>query len=134
MTDSEEMYFNFKKNKMSSKKPVLKLLMLHGYRQSDKSFRERTGGLRKSLRNHAEFIFCSAPHEIPLDPTTAAPDDEQRGWWFSQPDRSYNALEQSDCDQGFEQSIAYLNEIFRTKVNNMIVFKYNVCFVFECPP
>ena len=104
---------------MTTKKPLLKLLMLHGYRQSEKSFRERTGGLRKSLRNHAEFIFCTAPHEIPPsskdDEATSESGEDQRGWWFSRPDSTYNAQETTDCDLGFDESLAHLNEIFKTQ-------------------
>lgn len=110
-----------------AKKPLLKLLMLHGYRQNEKSFRERTGGLRKSLRNHAEFVFCSAPHEVPPILAATSPDDEvsgdvgaaggddQCGWWFSSSDRSYHALDTTDCDCGFQESLAHINEVFRTQ-------------------
>lgn len=97
----------------SAKKPLLKLLMLHGYRQCEKSFRERTGGLRKSLRNHADFVFCSAPHVIQVTDDAEVSEDEQRGWWFSRADRSYDALETSDYDLGFSESLAHVNELFR---------------------
>lgn len=124
----------------TSKKPLLKLLMLHGYRQNEKSFRERTGGLRKSLRNHAEFVFCSAPHEIPNisnnggeDTTSgdvsAAGDDDQRGWWFSSSDRSYDALATTDCDLGFLDSLAHLNNVFRTQgpFDGVFAFSQGAC-------
>ena len=33
----------------------LRILCLHGYRQSEVSFREKTGGLRKALKSLADF-------------------------------------------------------------------------------
>lgn len=122
----------------TAKKPLLKLLMLHGYRQSEKAFRERTGGLRKSLKNYAEFVFCSAPHEIPSgqdseEANNTAVDgavDEQRGWWFSRSDRSYNALETTDCDLGFQQSLEHINQVFRTQgpFDGVFAFSQGACF------
>jgi hypothetical protein len=43
----------------------LRILFLHGYRQNQQTFYERTGGLRKFLKNRVEFIYCEAPHDVP---------------------------------------------------------------------
>jgi predicted esterase len=119
-----------------TKKPLIKLLMLHGYRQSEKSFRERTGGLRKSLRNNAEFVFCSAPHLVPASKAAKEEgekgddaDCEERGWWFSQPDRSYNAQETSDCTLGFAESLSQINEIFKVQgpFDGVFAFSQGAC-------
>jgi hypothetical protein len=32
----------------------------------------------------------------------------EKGWWFSASDSSYNALDKTDVDLGFEQSLEYL--------------------------
>lgn len=109
------------KNDNKSKEPLLKILMLHGYRQSETAFREKSGGLRKYLKNHAEFIFCEAPHTIPkkadssdLD-NNASSSEIEKGWWFSTTDKSYNALDVTECDSGFSEAIGFINEIFQTK-------------------
>jgi len=113
-----------KKNEKSDsrpKEPLLKILMLHGYRQSESAFRERSGGLRKFLKNHAEFIFCEAPHAIPqkIDANgidkDASTSEIEKGWWFSATNKSYDALEITDCDSGFNETMDYINEIFQTK-------------------
>jgi len=100
---------------MSENKKLLKLLMLHGYKQNEKAFRERSGSLRKILKNHAEFTFCEAPHRVPPNPEENQDDNQDvRGWWFSHVAR-YDALESTDCDLGFDQTLDYLNKIFETQ-------------------
>lgn len=95
-----------------------RILMLHGYRQSEMAFRERSGGLRKALKSQCEFIFCEAPHLVPKSTVEQIDEQEasneiERGWWFSADDDSYNALDVTECDKGFDKSLEYLNEIFR---------------------
>ncbi|CAD7701467.1 unnamed protein product [Ostreobium quekettii] len=42
----------------------LKILCLHGFRQTGKAFRGRTCALRKKLRDVADFRFIDAPHKL----------------------------------------------------------------------
>jgi predicted sulfurtransferase len=42
-----------------------RILCLHGFRQTAKSFQGRTSALRKRLKNVAEFVFIDAPHTLP---------------------------------------------------------------------
>jgi hypothetical protein len=92
-----------------------KILMLHGYRQNEAVFRERTGGLRKMLKSCAEFIFIDAPHLIPIEEEGGQDDNNDRGWWFSQSNKCYKALEKTDCDFGFDETLKYIDSIFETK-------------------
>ena len=96
-----------------SQKPLLKILMLHGFRQSEAAFRERSGGLRKYLKKQAEFTFCEAPHRVPN--AEAVNEDIEKGWWFSSAENTYNALEITECDDGFKETLEYINTIFQTK-------------------
>jgi len=84
---------------MSGKK--LKILCLHGYRQTGPVFRQRTGALRKALKKQAEFVFVTAPHEIKSE-------DEEKmfGWWFSADDNSYDAHDVTDCSIGLKESLS----------------------------
>ncbi|KAJ2795108.1 Ovarian cancer-associated protein 2 [Coemansia helicoidea] len=56
----------------------LKVLCLHGYMQNAKVFRQRTGALRKGLRNDVDFVYVTAPHAatdfpmMPVDGTLEA--------------------------------------------------------------
>eukprot|EP01084_Bolivina_argentea_P191108 328289_1 len=45
----------------------LRILCLHGYKQYDSQFKNRTNALRKSLKNMVEFHYVTAPHKIPFD-------------------------------------------------------------------
>lgn len=89
----------------------LRVLCLHGYRQNENSFRERTGGLRKLLKRELEFVFVAAPHVIPEPENVARPAEQQeKGWWFSQPEKRYNALDRTDVCVGFDDSVKAVQE------------------------
>lgn len=42
----------------------LKILCLHGFRQSASSLKGRLNALRKKLRQRVEFVYVDAPHEV----------------------------------------------------------------------
>ena len=92
----------------------LRVLCIHGYRQNEASFREKSGALRKLLKKHIDFSFVSAPHVIPEPQNLTRPEGQQeRGWWFSRPESSYHALERTDCSLGFEASVVAIRKTFR---------------------
>ena len=74
----------------------LKVLCLHGYRQTGQGFRTKTGGMRKNLKKKCEYVFVDAPHKIP--------DSEELGWWFSK-GQTYEATEKTNEDNGFNDSL-----------------------------
>jgi predicted esterase len=47
-------------------RPPLRVLCLHGFRQTASSLHGRTAALRKRLRGVAEFVFADGPHALPL--------------------------------------------------------------------
>ena len=82
-------------------KELLKVIYLQGYRQNKQVSKEKTGSLRKALKNYCEFVIISAPNVIPnVDSETPL-----TGWWFSNADKSYLAQEVSDCCDGFNKSL-----------------------------
>lgn len=90
----------------------LKILCLHGYRQNDHVFREKTGALRKLIKGKADFVFVSAPHVIPeAENLQRSPEQCERGWWFSRDDRSYNALDETDINTGYDESISFILQV-----------------------
>lgn len=48
-----------------TEKQVLRILCVHGYRQTGKSFREKLGAFRKLLGKRTELVFITAPHIVP---------------------------------------------------------------------
>lgn len=88
---------------MSNNAP-LKVLCLHGYRQSGQGFRTKTGGMRKHLKKRCEYVFVDAPHQIP--------ETEDLGWWFSTKTESYSATEVTAEDGGFEQTLDVRNSYY----------------------
>jgi hypothetical protein len=96
----------------------LRILILHGYRQNKNLFYERTGGLRKFLKNRVEFIYCEAPHNVPNNVSEISSnepretdgeksDDSQKGWWLKS---SENPERNGQYD--FEKTLEHINEIF----------------------
>ena len=89
----------------------LKVLCIHGYRQNEKIFREKSGGFRKLVKKHIEFTFLSAPHEIPEEANLARPEEErEKGWWFSRPERNYSAMDQTDLCTGYQESLQCIKD------------------------
>ncbi|CAJ0932092.1 unnamed protein product, partial [Mesorhabditis belari] len=80
----------------------LKILCLHGYRQNDVFFREKTGGMRKMFKKFADFHFVNAPH---VPSVTSEDRGEVRGWWFSRPDDHFSSKDVTDLFTGFDQSV-----------------------------
>lgn len=91
---------------MSEKK---KVLMLHGFVQSDKIFSAKTGGLRKNLKKLGyDLYYPCAPHSIDKKAlfqsesekgrdaakefNTSATSDEVYGWFFRNPE-SFNSFQ-----------------------------------------
>ena len=48
-----------------------------------------------------------APHEIPRPEA-----ERERGWWFSKPERRYNALDKTDTCIGYSESLQMVKERF----------------------
>ena len=68
-------------------------------------------GLRKLLKKHMEFVFVTAPHEIPEEVNLARSQEErERGWWFSRPGNSYNALDHTDISTGYQESLQLIKD------------------------
>ena len=53
--------------------------MLHGWSQNEKVFSDRTGPLRRKLKNLADLFYISAPHRLPM---IEGGRDNARGWFF----------------------------------------------------
>ena len=94
-------------------KKLLKILMLHGYKQNESIFYERTGNLRKTLKKYAEFHFCEAPNALPVNDEKESDgflEARERGWWLKS-----NDWPQVNFDQNFEKTLQYINDQFETK-------------------
>ncbi|XP_061180389.1 esterase OVCA2-like isoform X2 [Saccostrea echinata] len=91
----------------------LKILCIHGYRQNDQTFRERTGAFRKIIKK----ISDPAPNLVPPldrnDEDGATDNNDQRGWWFSSPDDQYTAQDYTDCCKGYKESLEIIEKAFR---------------------
>nr|XP_005003605.1 esterase OVCA2 [Cavia porcellus] len=98
---------------MAARRP-LRVLCLAGFRQSERGFREKTGALRKALRGRAELVCLSGPHPVPdaagpegtaPNSGTCPPEEQPRGWWFSEEADIFNALEEPTVCRGLEQAL-----------------------------
>jgi len=89
----------------------LRVLCLHGYRQNDVSFKEKTGAFRKLVGKYCEFTFIKAPHHV-LPMSNEDINQDQRGWWFSRENDYFKADDASDCDKGFDGSLDLIQKTF----------------------
>lgn len=90
----------------------LKLLCIHGYRQNADTFRAKTGSLRKTLKRYIDTVYITAPNVVKPQEHDESFED-QRGWWFSTRDESFNAKEISDVDPGFQDSLNCVAEAIK---------------------
>ncbi|XP_029375617.1 esterase OVCA2 [Echeneis naucrates] len=124
----------------------LRVLCVHGYRQSGSSFRDKTGALRKLLKKHVELVYLSAPHGVTHGVTHGAPqareekedcsgpagDEEPRGWWFSDVQaRSFSAQQQCEESVGLEESVTVVRETvkFQGPFDGILGFSQGAAFV-----
>ena len=110
----------------------LRVLCIQGYRQNEKVFRERSGGFRKLFKKHVDFVFVSAPHVIPEAVNLARPEEEQeRGWWFSRPNQSYNAMDKTDICTGYQDSLQAVRDKFASEgpFDGVLGFSQGAAFV-----
>ncbi|KAJ3589575.1 hypothetical protein NHX12_010420 [Muraenolepis orangiensis] len=92
----------------------LRILCIHGYRQDGRSFREKTGALRKLLKKQVELVYMTAPHHVTQvcsagggSESGASEDQDSRGWWFSDPQaRSFSAQQKCPESLGLDDSVA----------------------------
>lgn len=98
---------------MENKK--LRILCLHGYRQNKDVFREKLGQFRKNLKQHAEFYFISAPHVVASKQnSTEVPSSgltDERSWWFTSEDNSYQSRIKTDFCIGLEDSLNLVTKV-----------------------
>ena len=72
----------------TNEKGKLKILCLHGFRQTAKSFRGRTAAVRKRMKKVAEFVYIDAPFEVrdfnEFQPAENADSSFKRSWLLAQ--------------------------------------------------
>ncbi|XP_014212925.1 esterase OVCA2 [Copidosoma floridanum] len=114
----------------------LRVLAIHGYRQSDEIFSAKLGSLRKSFKREIEFTFVRAPHKV--SPVKNCDNEienvnnaQQYGWWFNTEDRVFQAIVPSNLSVGFEDSIQLIKNIFKEKgpFDGLIGFSQGGSFV-----
>lgn len=96
----------------------LKILCLHGCRQDGKIFNQKTGSIRRMLKNICEFTYVTAPHIIkPLDNELSNEinndDYDYRTWWYNGADKTYLSKLSSDIDEGFNESLEFLKQFIK---------------------
>nr|CDS32888.1 ovarian cancer associated gene 2 protein [Hymenolepis microstoma] len=106
---------------------ALKILCIHGYRQTGAGFREKSGAFRKIFKGSCEFVFVDAPLKIPC------PEGEDQGlsWWFCKPGDSFSAQDYTDFQRGFEESAEVVKEALRTQgpFDGILAFSQGAAFV-----
>eukprot|EP00794_Sanderia_malayensis_P003146 gene3146-3615_t len=112
---------------------LLKVLVVHGYRQSSTISYQKTGSFRKGLKKYAELVYITAPNEIPqVDESNGANAERQYGWWFSASNpASFTSLQETEIDDGHSDSLTLIEETFREKgpFDGILGFSQGAAFV-----
>nr|XP_012227110.1 PREDICTED: UPF0483 protein AGAP003155 isoform X1 [Linepithema humile]XP_012227111.1 PREDICTED: UPF0483 protein AGAP003155 isoform X1 [Linepithema humile]XP_012227112.1 PREDICTED: UPF0483 protein AGAP003155 isoform X1 [Linepithema humile] len=117
---------------MLTTKPRLRILALHGYRQSDVIFSAKLGSLRKGFKKEIDFTFLRAPHKIPSRNEVSEDVDENGyGWWFNTEDRVFKATEPSELCVGFDDSVTLIEKTFSEQgpFDGILGFSQGAAFV-----
>nr|VZI08671.1 unnamed protein product [Spirometra erinaceieuropaei] len=106
---------------------TLRILCIHGYRQTGNFFREKSGAFRKIFKNSCEFVFIDAPLAIP----DVGDNLQGLGWWFSREDSTFDAQEQTDYLSGFDKSVNTVKEALRSQgpFDGIFAFSQGAAFV-----
>ena len=84
------------------------------------------------MKKEAEFFFTSAPHIIPEPENLARlPQDQERGWFFSRPQRAYKATDKTDVCIGLEESIEHVETVMQQSgpFDGLLGFSQGACFI-----
>ncbi|XP_068690977.1 esterase OVCA2-like isoform X3 [Montipora foliosa] len=94
----------------------LKILVLHGYRQSAQTCKDKLGAFRKGLKKlPLEFVYITAPNKIPSNSEDVAEGSNEYGWWFSSENDTYDPLISTDISKGYEESLELVKSTFTDK-------------------
>lgn len=109
----------------AAKTDKLKVLALHGYRQTGDSFKSKIGSFRKYLNKYVEFVFVTAPHVAPVDG-----DAPGNSWWFNKDDGSFKGTNKDGPAIGFEKSLRLVEEVWESQgpFQGILGFSQGACF------
>jgi len=84
----------------------LRILCVHGYRQTDQTFKVKLGSFRKVTGKLADYTFITAPNKV---------DENEYGWWLSSDSLQDAHLQASPSEDEFKKSLSLIGETFRTE-------------------
>ncbi|CAL1267176.1 unnamed protein product [Larinioides sclopetarius] len=91
------------------------------FRQDAESFKDKSGGFRKSIKSIAELVFVNAPIEIPTESCVISTEEgttELRGgrsWWFCDNTKDFSSRTSCAEVEGFKESVNIVAETFRSQ-------------------
>ncbi|XP_063707126.1 esterase CG5412 [Culicoides brevitarsis] len=111
-------------NEKNQKNDKLKVLALHGYRQTAESFKSKIGSFRKYLNKYVDFVFVTAPHIAPVE------GDSGNSWWFNKDDGTFKGTNLDGPAIGFEKSLRLIEEVWETQgpFQGILGFSQGACF------
>ena len=62
-------------------------------------------------------VFFDAPHKVGVEQGGGEDNNQCLGWWFSREDDYYKAIEYSDIEKGFSESVAHVIQFIEEQVH-----------------
>ncbi|XP_050677833.1 esterase AGAP003155 isoform X1 [Leptidea sinapis] len=91
------------------RRPKMKILVFHGYRQNAKSYKAKIGAIRRTLVRSSQLIFLSAPHQVAREDDDSSDEDERSSCVDSE-DNTFSGKCLGGPAKGFEETLEHQDE------------------------
>lgn len=61
-------------------------------------------------------VFFDAPHHVGAEQGGSPDNNHSLGWWFSREDDYYKAIDYSEIDKGFSESLEHFCKFYKEQV------------------
>lgn len=112
----------------------LKILALHGYRQSGPVFKSKTGSFRKMVQKYADITYITGPHkvvnEVGILEDSESVETDQYSWWFNRNDITFKGDRVGGPAIGFGKSLKLIQETYEElgPFDGILGFSQGACF------
>ncbi|XP_050677834.1 esterase AGAP003155 isoform X2 [Leptidea sinapis] len=112
------------------RRPKMKILVFHGYRQNAKSYKAKIGAIRRTLVRSSQLIFLSAPHQVAREDDDSS-DEDERSWWFNSEDNTFSGKCLGGPAIGFEETLRLIEDTVKEHgpFDGLMGFSQGACLV-----
>ncbi|VVD00128.1 unnamed protein product [Leptidea sinapis] len=112
------------------RRPKMKILVFHGYRQNAKSYKAKIGAIRRTLVRSSQLIFLSAPHQVAREDDDSSDEDERSSCVDSE-DNTFSGKCLGGPAIGFEETLRLIEDTVKEHgpFDGLMGFSQGACLV-----